>query len=137
MSHGIPFAKVFYDTRSGIQRPTVRHSGPDLESSKQQGRQASPAFSLQVINQNGKRHIGFHKNALQSTAGMTSLRRTFRRNTDQMPRSLLQRVPSFYSNSHSSATGVGCVADSSTYCSCMPPSPAPCRLSIILNAKWN
>jgi L-lactate dehydrogenase complex protein LldE len=42
-----------------------------------------------------------------------------------------------YSNSHSSATGVGRVAGSSTYCFRTPPSPTPCRLGILLNANWN
>ena len=43
----------------------------------------------------------------------------------------------FNSIFHSSATGVDCVVGSSTYCRSTPVSPPPCRLGIILNAKWN
>jgi hypothetical protein len=39
--------------------------------------------------------------------------------------------------SHSSAAGVDFVIGSSTYGQSTPASPPPCRLGIILNAKWN
>jgi hypothetical protein len=63
------------------------------KKTKMYGLTGSTHFFLQVINYSDKEHISFHQNTLQFTAGMTSLRRKHRRNSDQTPCSLLQKAP--------------------------------------------